>query len=103
MSAQGQAGFDGVDLDNWPNETGFTLVDLAVGQFYEQVLPGGFNFGDQLATYTYDFCVALGFELILLTLTETDSTALQAEVKTEVLLSPPVTKKLFGSWRILLT
>ena len=52
-------------LDNWPNETGFTLVDLAVGQFYEQVLPGGFNFGDQLSTYTYDFCVALGFELIL--------------------------------------
>ena len=52
-------------LDNWPNETGFTLVDLAVGQFYEQVLPGQFNFGDQLATYTYDFCVALGFELIL--------------------------------------
>jgi hypothetical protein len=52
-------------LDNWPNETGFTLVDLAVGQFYEQVLPGQFNFGDQLATYTYDFCVSLGFELIL--------------------------------------
>ena len=52
-------------LDNWPNETGFTLVDLAVGQFYEQVFPGQFNFGDQLATYTYDFCVALGFELIL--------------------------------------
>ncbi len=52
-------------LDNWPNETGFTLVDLAVGQLYEQVLPGQFNFGDQLATYTYDFCVSLGFELIL--------------------------------------
>ena len=52
-------------LDNWPNETGFTLVDLAVGQFYEQVFPGQFNFADQLATYTYDFCVALGFELIL--------------------------------------
>ena len=52
-------------LDNWPNETGFTLVDLAVGEFYEQVLPGQFNFADQLATYTYDFCVALGFELIL--------------------------------------
>ena len=52
-------------LDNWPNETGFTLVDLAVGQFYEQVFPGEFNFGDQLATYTYDFCVSLGFELIL--------------------------------------
>lgn len=52
-------------LDNWPNETGFTLVDLAAGQFYEQVFPGQFNFGDQLATYTYDFCVALGFELIL--------------------------------------
>ena len=49
-------------LDNWPNETGFILVDLAVGQFYEQVLPGGFNFGDQLATYTYDFCVALGVD-----------------------------------------
>ena len=52
-------------LDNWPNETGFTLVDLAVGEFYEQVFPGQFNFGDQLATYTYDFCVSLGFELIL--------------------------------------
>jgi hypothetical protein len=52
-------------LDNWPNETGFTLVDLAVGEFYEQVLPGQFNFADQLATYTYDFCVSLGFELIL--------------------------------------
>ena len=24
-------------LDTWPNETGFTLVDLAVGQFYDQV------------------------------------------------------------------
>ena len=52
-------------LDTWPGETGFTLVDLAVGQFYEQVLPGEFNFGDQLVTYTYDFCVSLGFELIL--------------------------------------
>ena len=52
-------------LDTWPNETGFTLVDLAVGEFYEQVLPGEFDFGDQLATYTYDFCVSLGFELIL--------------------------------------
>jgi len=52
-------------LDTWPNETGFTLVDLAVGQFYEQVLPGEYNFGDQLVTYTYDFCVSLGFELIL--------------------------------------
>jgi len=52
-------------LDNWPNETGFTLVDLAVGEFYEQVLPGEFDFGDQLATYTYDFCVSLGFELVL--------------------------------------
>ena len=52
-------------LDNWPNETGFTLVDLAAGEFYEQVFPGQFNFGDQLATYTYDFCVSLGFELIL--------------------------------------
>ena len=52
-------------LDTWPNETGFTLVDLAVGQFYDQVLPGEFDFGDQLVTYTYDFCVSLGFELIL--------------------------------------
>ena len=52
-------------LDTWPNETGFTLVDLAVGQFYDQVLPGEYNFGDQLVTYTYDFCVSLGFELIL--------------------------------------
>ena len=52
-------------LDTWPGETGFTLVDLAVGQFYDQVLPGEFNFGDQLVTYTYDFCVSLGFELIL--------------------------------------
>ena len=52
-------------LDTWPNETGFTLVDLAVGEFYEQVFPGEYNFGDQLVTYTYDFCVSLGFELIL--------------------------------------
>ena len=52
-------------LDTWPGETGFTLVDLAVGQFYDQVLPGEFDFGDQLVTYTYDFCVSLGFELIL--------------------------------------
>ena len=52
-------------LDTWPGETGFTLVDLAVGQFYDQVLPGEYNFGDQLVTYTYDFCVSLGFELIL--------------------------------------
>ena len=52
-------------LDNWPNETGFTLVNLAVGEFYEQVFPGEFDFGDQLATYTYDFCVSLGFELVL--------------------------------------
>ena len=52
-------------LDTWPNETGFTLVDLAVGEFYDQVLPGEFDFGDQLVTYTYDFCVSLGFELIL--------------------------------------
>jgi len=52
-------------LDTWPGETGFTLVNIANGQPYEQVIPGEFDFGDQLATYTYDFCVSLGFELIL--------------------------------------
>ena len=52
-------------LDTWPSETGFTLVDIATGQPYHQVLPLEFDFGDQLVTYTYDFCVALGFELIL--------------------------------------
>ncbi len=52
-------------LDTWPGETGFTLVNVADGQPYEQVIPGEFDFGDQLATYTYDFCVSLGFELIL--------------------------------------
>ena len=52
-------------LDTWPAETGFTLVNIADGQPYDQVIPGEFNFGDQLATYTYDFCVSLGFELIL--------------------------------------
>ena len=52
-------------LDTWPGETGFTLVDLATGQFYDQVIPGEFDFGDQLVTYTYNFCVSLGFELIL--------------------------------------
>ena len=52
-------------LDTWPGETGFTVVNLATGQPYAQAFPGEFNFGDQLATYTYDFCVALGFELIL--------------------------------------
>ena len=52
-------------LDTWPAETGFTLVNIADGQPYDQVIPGEFNFGDQLATYTYDFCVSLGFELVL--------------------------------------
>ena len=52
-------------LDTWPGETGFTLVDLSTGQFYDQVIPGEFDFGDQLVTYTYNFCVSLGFELIL--------------------------------------
>tara|TARA_R110002012_G_scaffold136907_3_gene291292 strand:+ start:17154 stop:19373 length:2220 start_codon:yes stop_codon:yes gene_type:complete len=52
-------------LDTWPSETGFTLVNIANGQPYEQVIPGEFNFGDQLVTYTYDFCVSLGFELVL--------------------------------------
>jgi hypothetical protein len=52
-------------LDTWPGETGFTLVDIATGEFYDQVIPGEFDFGDQLVTYTYNFCVSLGFELIL--------------------------------------
>tara|TARA_R100001510_G_C7656632_1_gene216861 strand:+ start:4371 stop:6536 length:2166 start_codon:yes stop_codon:yes gene_type:complete len=52
-------------LDTWPGETGFTLVNIADGQPYEQVIPGEFDFGDQLVTYTYNFCVSLGFELIL--------------------------------------
>ena len=52
-------------LDTWPGETGFTLVNIANGQPYEQVIPGEFDFGDQLITYTYNFCVSLGFELIL--------------------------------------
>ena len=54
-----------LSLDTWPGETGFTIVNLADGQPYAQAFPGEFDFGDQLATYTYDFCVALGFELIL--------------------------------------
>ena len=52
-------------LDTWPGETGFTVVNLADGQPFVQAFPGEFDFGDQLTTYTYDFCVALGFELIL--------------------------------------
>ena len=52
-------------LDTWPNETGFTLVNLANGQPYHEVLVNEYNFGDQMLTYTYDFCVELGFELIL--------------------------------------
>ena len=44
-------------LDTWPGETGFTLVNIADGQPYEQVIPGEFDFGDQLVTYTYNFCV----------------------------------------------
>ena len=52
-------------LDTWPGETGFTLVNIANGQPYAQVIPGEFDFGDQLVTYSYDFCVSLGFELIL--------------------------------------
>jgi hypothetical protein len=53
-------------LDTWPGETGFNIVNLSDGQLYEQVIPGEFDFGDQLVTYTYDFCVALGFELVLI-------------------------------------
>ena len=53
-------------LDTWPGETGFNIVNLSNGQLYEQVIPGEFDFGDQLVTYTYDFCVALGFELVLI-------------------------------------
>ncbi len=52
-------------LDTWPNETGFTLVNLSTGQPYHEVLVNEYNFGDQMLTYTYDFCVELGFELIL--------------------------------------
>ena len=53
-------------LDTWPGETGFNIVNLSDGQLYEQVIPGEFDFSDQLVTYTYDFCVALGFELVLI-------------------------------------
>ena len=52
-------------LDTWPGETGFTIVDISNGQALEYAPPYGFDFGDQLATYTYNFCSSLGFELIL--------------------------------------
>ena len=52
-------------LDTWPSETGFTIVDISNGQALEYAPPYGFDFGDQLVTYTYNFCSSLGFELIL--------------------------------------
>jgi len=52
-------------LDGWPNETGFTVVNIANGTPYVYVAPESFNFADQYATYEYGFCVSLGFEVVL--------------------------------------
>jgi len=52
-------------LDGWPNETGFTIVNIANGTPYVYVAPESFNFADQYATYEYGFCVSLGFEVVL--------------------------------------
>jgi len=52
-------------LDGWPNETGLTVVDLAGGPQPLYVAPGTFNFANQYATYEYEFCSSLGFEVIL--------------------------------------
>ena len=71
-------------------------------QFYEQVFPGQFNFADQLATYTYDFCVSLGFELILVDTygDGLNGTATGGVADGGVTITACAMTPLFGSWKI---
>ena len=53
-----------ITLDNWPNETSWTMNSAGV---IGQAGVGTYNFNDIGKTFTYDFCVSqtAGFELIL--------------------------------------
>ena len=54
-----------VTLDNWPQETGWTMVTNAGSNVEAQ--SGTYTYNDIGQTYTYDFCVSstAGFEMIL--------------------------------------
>lgn len=55
-----------VTLDQYPGETGWTLVDVSNGQVIEQVLAGEYDFNQANATITYNVCIPeTGVELIL--------------------------------------
>jgi len=55
-----------VTLDQYPGETGWTLVDVSNGQAIEQVLAGEYDFNQANATITYNVCIPeTGVELIL--------------------------------------
>ena len=52
-----------ITLDNWPGETGWTLVS---GDYGDQVQDGTYTYQDVGQTYSYDYCVMeAGFEFIL--------------------------------------
>jgi len=55
-----------VTLDQYPGETGWTLVDVSNGQPIEQVLAGEYDFNQANATITYNVCIPeTGVELIV--------------------------------------
>ena len=52
-----------ITLDNWPGETGWSLVS---GEYGDGVLSGEYNYQDIGQTYSYDYCVMeAGFEFII--------------------------------------
>ena len=52
-----------ITLDNWPGETGWSLVS---GEYGDQVQDGTYTYQDVGQTYSYDYCVMeSGFEFIL--------------------------------------
>lgn len=52
-----------ITLDNWPGETGWSLVS---GEYGDQVQDGTYTYQDVGQTYSYDYCVMeSGFEFII--------------------------------------
>ena len=52
-----------ITLDNWPGETGWSLVS---GEYGDEVQDGTYTYQDVGQTYSYDYCVMeSGFEFIL--------------------------------------
>ena len=55
-----------ITLDQYPGETGWTLVDVSNGQAVESVPAGGYDFNQANSTITYNVCIPeTGVELIL--------------------------------------